>query len=342
MHCLFASSGKPSEPARKSCGNLTRDFCNGHKAAKRRERRLKFWVGRMLWASFVICIVPLSGAARGQTVASSSGTEWHTYGHDAGGERFSPLKQINPANVDQLQRAWTYKVPAFPGGGVVAFESTPLMVDDVLYFAAPTGQAIALDAETGKQLWMFNPFSGVSQPPNPVPNRGVAYWRASGARSRILYVSADAHLYALDAATGKPCMDFGDGGSVDLRAGVATKWPQLRYDDTSPPVIYKDVVIVGSEVQEYPSIGPSGAVRAFDVHTGNLSGDLIPCRSPARLGTIRGRATIGKIAPVPMPGACSASIRKTDWSFCLSDHPPTIFMARTEREKISLEIRSSL
>ena len=284
MHCLFASSGKPSEPARRSCGNLTRDFCNGHKAAKRRERRLKFWVGRMLWASFVICIVPLSGAANGQSVANSSGTEWHTYGHDAGGERFSPLKQINPANVDQLQRAWTYKVPAFPGGGVVAFESTPLMVDDVLYFAAPTGQAIALDAETGKQLWMFNPFSGVSQPPNPVPNRGVAYWRASGARSRILYVSADAHLYALDAATGKPCMDFGDGGSVNLRAGVATKWPQLRYDDTSPPVIYKDVVIVGSEVQEYPSIGPSGAVRAFDVRTGKLVWRFDTVPKPGEVG----------------------------------------------------------
>ena len=221
---------------------------------------------------------------RGQTVASSSGTEWHTYGHDAGGERFSPLKQINPANVDQLQRAWTYKVPAFPGGGVVAFESTPLMVDDVLYFAAPTGQAIALDAETGKQLWMFNPFSGVSQPPNPVPNRGVAYWRASGARSRILYVSADAHLYALDAATGKPCMDFGDGGSVNLRAGVATKWPQLRYDDTSPPVIYKDVVIVGSEVQEYPSIGPSGAVRAFDVRTGKLVWRFDTVPKPGEVG----------------------------------------------------------
>jgi len=171
-------------------------------------------------------------------------------------------------------------VPAFPGSGAVAFESTPLMVNDVLYFAAPTGQAIAVDAETGKQLWIFNPFSGVSRLPNAVPNRGVAYWQGkladarSGegkcAVSRILYVSADAHLYALDSETGKPCRNFGDGGSIDLRAGVATQWPQLRYDDTSPPVIYQDLVIVGSEVQEYPSIGPSGAVRAFDVRTGKL------------------------------------------------------------------------
>ena len=116
--------------------------------------------------------------------------EWLSYGHDPGGLRFSSLNQINRTNVDQLQRAWTYQVPAFPGGGIVAFENTPLMIDDVLYFAVPTGQAIAVDAETGKQLWVFDPLSGVSEQPNPVPNRGVAYWRASGARSRILYVSA--------------------------------------------------------------------------------------------------------------------------------------------------------
>jgi quinoprotein glucose dehydrogenase len=228
----------------------------------------------------VTCLLALCGVAGGQTVASPSSQQWHFYGHDAGGERFSPLKQVNRANVSQLQRAWTYEVPAFPGGGVVAFETTPLMVNDVLYFAVPTGQAIAVDAETGKQLWIFNPFSGVSRPPNPVPNRGVAYWQASSTdarggqektvNSRILYVSSNARLYALDPSTGKPCPDFGNGGSIDLRAGVATQWPQLQYDDTSPPVVYKDVVIVGSEVQEYPSIGPSGAIRAFDVHTGKL------------------------------------------------------------------------
>ncbi|MGA7708387.1 MAG: hypothetical protein WCD77_11415 [Acidobacteriaceae bacterium] len=215
---------------------------------------MKFHLGRILFASFLTCLVALCGEVHGQNVASASSDEWHAYGHDAGGERFSALKQINRANLGQLQRAWTYKVAAFPGSGVAAFESTPLMVNDVLYFAVPTGQAMAVDAETGKQLWVFNPFSGVSQPPNPVPNRGVAYWQGSvtGAHGglgknvggRILYVSANARLYALDSATGKPCMDFGIGGSIDLRSGVATQWPQLKYDDTSPPVIYKDVVIV--------------------------------------------------------------------------------------------------
>ncbi|MES2221385.1 MAG: hypothetical protein V4587_10505, partial [Acidobacteriota bacterium] len=209
------------------------------------------------------------GAAHGQAGSAAPGQEWPTYGYDPGGLRYSPLKQINRTNVQQLQRAWTYQVPAFKGGGVAAFENTPLMVGDVLYLAVPTGQAIAIDAETGKQLWLFDPLRGVSVPPNPVPNRGVAYWNGnasprSGAQqnhpeSRIFYVSSNARLYALNSSTGKPCKDFGNDGSIDLRKGVATKWPNLKYDDTSPPVIYKDVVIVGSELQEFPSIGPSGA-----------------------------------------------------------------------------------
>jgi glucose dehydrogenase len=259
-----------------------------------RRSLLNFRFAPIMRASFAMFLLAMSGVARCQTATSSSSKEWHSYGHDAGGERFSPLKQINRSNVNQLQRAWTYNVPPFPGSGAMAFESTPLMVHDVLYFAVPTGQAIAVDAETGKQLWIFSPFRGVSRLPNPVPNRGVAYWqgRLTGARSgegkcavsRILYVSADAHLYALDSATGKPCRNFGNGGSINLRAGVATQWPQLRYDDTSPPVIYKNFVIVGSEVQEYPSIGPSGAVRAFDVRTGKLVWRFNTVPSPGEFG----------------------------------------------------------
>lgn len=234
------------------------------------------------------------GIARGQAGTGSSGQEWRSYGRDPGGMRFSPLKQINPSNVQLLQRAWTYRVPSFPGSGVIAFENTPLMVGDILYFATPTGQAIAVDAETGKQLWIFDPLSGVSRQPNPVPNRGVAYWNGTvptvlggqkrNVDSRIFYVSSDARLYALDPSTGKPCLSFGQGGSIDLRQGVATRWPKLKYDVTSPPVIYKDLVIVGSEVQESPSIGPSGAVRAFDVHTGKLMWRFDTVPKPGEVG----------------------------------------------------------
>ena len=90
--------------------------------------------------------------------------------------RFSPLKQINTGNVEQLQRAWTYEVPQGPNSGIEAFESTPLMIDGVLYFTTPTSRAIAVNGETGKELWVFDPFAGQSGTRRPVPNRGVAYW----------------------------------------------------------------------------------------------------------------------------------------------------------------------
>ncbi|MGH9403258.1 MAG: PQQ-binding-like beta-propeller repeat protein, partial [Terriglobia bacterium] len=93
--------------------------------------------------------------------------------------RFSPLQQINRSNVQRLQRAWTYQLARTPNSGIVPFETTPLMVHDVLYFATPTGRAIALDAETGKRLWVFDPFRGVGAYARPVVNRGVAYWEGT-------------------------------------------------------------------------------------------------------------------------------------------------------------------
>ena len=248
--------------------------------------------GKLLQISIFIFLLLSSNFALGQ--ADFADREWRSYGHDPGGLRFSTLDQINRTNVNQLQRAWTYQVPAFPGSGIVAFESTPLMVEGALYFAVPTGQAIAVNAETGKQLWIFDPFNGNAGGQDPVPNRGVAYWQGAVSSSqggdtsrvekRILYVAPGARLIALDLATGKPCKDFGTGGSVDLRQGVASDWPKLRYEVTSSPVIYKDLVILGSEVQEFPSFGPSGAVRAFDVRTGKLVWRFDNVAGPGEVG----------------------------------------------------------
>jgi glucose dehydrogenase len=220
------------------------------------------------------------GLAFGHVLPGAAAQQWRSYGHDPGGTRYSPLKQINRTNVQRLQRAWTYEVPTTPNSWLQAFESTPLMVNDVLYFATQTGTAIAVDAETGKQIWIFNPFGSAQGKIIPVPNRGLAYWQgkspvACGGQQnsldrRIFYTTPDARLFALDAATGQPCKDFGNGGYINLRKGVADAWPKRQYDETSPPAIYKDLIILGSEVQEHPSRGPSGAVRAFDVRTGKL------------------------------------------------------------------------
>lgn len=220
--------------------------------------------------------------------------EWRSYGHDPGGLRFSPLTQINRSNVQQLQRAWTYQVPTTPDSWIEAFEATPLMVDGVLYFATQTGRAIALDAEAGKELWAFDPLAETGGKRRIVPNRGVAYWEGKASVActggqidvdrRVFYTTPGGRLFALEAATGKPCKDFGIGGAIDLREGVASQWPKQLYDVTSPPVIYKDLIITGSEVQEYPSKGPSGAVRAFDVRTGKLVWTFETVPKPGQLG----------------------------------------------------------
>jgi glucose dehydrogenase len=221
------------------------------------------------------------GSGFAQTSSASASYEWWYYGHDPGGMRFSPLKQINRANVNQLHRAWTYEVPQGPNSGTAAFESTPLMVDGVLYFTTSTSRAIAVDAETGRGLWVFDPFAGDNTRRRPVPNRGVAYWEGKSplpcagkgpkTDKRVFYTTLDGRLFALDPQKGKPCQGFGHDGAINLREGVAENYPKATYDITSPPVVYKDLVITGSEVQEYPSKGASGAVRAFDVRTGKLA-----------------------------------------------------------------------
>jgi quinate dehydrogenase (quinone) len=218
------------------------------------------------------------GLMSGQVSAESSDQEWRFYGHDPGGMRFSPLAQVNRSNVQLLQRAWTYD--AGPSSNdqsvrIEPFEATPLMVDGVLYFTTPAGRAIAVDGETGKEIWVFDPFSGESGTRRHMPSRGVAYWEESTSdehklNPRIFYATVDGRLFALDARSGKPCPSFGKSGAIDLREGVADNWPKGRIEMTSPPAIYKELVIAGSGLQEFPSKGPSGAVRAFDARTGKL------------------------------------------------------------------------
>jgi glucose dehydrogenase len=244
--------------------------------------------GALLWGS-------LAGAAAwSQGGSNSTSGEWRFYGNDPGGMRFSSLKQIDRSNVSELQRAWTYELPANPSNSVIAFEATPIMIDDTLYFATQTGKAIALNAETGEQRWFFDSGPGNPNGRKAGVNRGVAYWAGSsqgpcgegnrGVDRRIFYVTPDAHLFSLNAETGKPCKSFGEGGSIDLRQGVAAEWPKLKYELTSPPVVYKDLVITGSGVQEYPSKGPTGAVRAFNARTGKLVWQFDTVPKPGEAG----------------------------------------------------------
>jgi glucose dehydrogenase len=196
---------------------------------------------------------------------------WPVYGHDAGGARYSALRDINRANVERLQRAWVYHTkdlaplpPGAPRGQrQAAFEATPLVIDDVMYFATPASRVVALDADTGRELWSFNPWTKRNRPKHDPANRGVSYWPGTkDMPARILAGTSDGRLIALNARTGAPVPGFGEEGEIDLRTGFADQYPAANY---------RDLVITGAEVPESPGIGPSGDLRAFDVRTGKLA-----------------------------------------------------------------------
>jgi glucose dehydrogenase len=179
---------------------------------------------------------------------------------DPTGAHYSPLSEITAANVARLSRAWTYHT----GEKGRQFETTPLLAGGLLYFTSQSSRVIALEPETGKAVWTFDPHLV-----HAVENRGVAYWPGDSQRQpRLLLATGDATLIAIDAKTGKPVMEFGDNGAVNLRTGITERFPEATYKFSSPPAIYRNLAIVAPSTQENVSQGPSGDPRAFDVRTG--------------------------------------------------------------------------
>ncbi len=197
--------------------------------------------------------------------------QWPVTSGDAGGSRYSPLKSITRANVANLKQAWIYHTGDVSDGKTLpirsAFEATPLVVDGVMYITTPFSRLIALDPETGKELWAFDPKLDRERAYNLYINRGAAYW-AEGAKKRVFVGTLDGRLFSIDAKTGKQDDSFGNAGWVDLRKGAADKFPGRGYGMTSPPAIYKNLVICGSLTADGEPQGPFGDVRAFDARTG--------------------------------------------------------------------------
>ena len=212
------------------------------------------------------------------TGADRAPVDWSAWGGDPAGTHYSALADINAANVNQLRQAWVWKTGELQlqqyGTRPGMFENTPLMIDNVLYVTTPYNRVTALDAESGAELWSYDPKSYADgQPPNGTGyvHRGIAVWRDArdGGRMRI-FLNTRYRLISVDAKTGKPVNSFGDNSVVDLSQGLVWQINKLHYTETSPPVVYKDLVIVGNGVGDRLTYknDPPGDVRAFDARTG--------------------------------------------------------------------------
>ena len=202
--------------------------------------------------------------------------DWASYGHDPGGQRFSPLGEINRSNVKRLKVAWTFRTgdayaPA-NGSKPTQMEATPLYVDGTLYLGTPLGRVIALEPTTGKQRWAYDPQIDRDKGYGDFANRGVSTWKSAAGERRIFIATIDARLIAVNAATGKPCVEFGNDGIVDLRRGLRIQPHGFAdYEETSAPAVIDDTLVVGSGIQDNGwTDEPSGEVRAFDARTGKL------------------------------------------------------------------------
>ena len=246
--------------------------------------KLRQLLNAQRWQTVIVLL--LAGLVAGSLLATarSAGSigEWPAYGGDNRSSKYSRLDQINQQNVQRLQVAWKWESP---DGAVLKqhpdlrpgeLQVTPLMIGGVLYTSTAMSQVAAIEAATGRTKWVFDPETWRVKFPTikGFMHRGVAYW-SSGKEARIFIATGDSRLIALDAETGKKLTQFGENGEVNLRKiGLYREvtGPADLYGHTSPPLVCRDVVIVGSYIKDRTSKRqlPPGDVRGFDARTGKL------------------------------------------------------------------------
>ena len=218
-----------------------------------------------------LLVAALTGAATAAAQQGVSG-EWNVHGGDAGYTRYSALDQIDASNVSDLQIAWRRAavdqslIDRWPDLQYSnQLRATPIMVEGVLYASNGIGLVEAFDPGTGETIWVQDAMFLGDERPRGAPNRGVGWWEEGD--DRRIFAIRPPHLMAIDADTGRMIEGFGDAGLVDLTYDEAT-----GYSGTSPPVVVRDVVILGSAMADHPFTKEQhpGDVRAYDVRTGEL------------------------------------------------------------------------
>jgi quinoprotein glucose dehydrogenase len=273
-----------------------------HSTARRARQSGVVWLAILIGLSVAITTVasaqqhrsrstaddsPSTRTARSAPRAAAAGVavgddDWPSYGRDPGGSRYSPLAQINRTNVGRLQVAWRFSTgeagPSYATDRNTSFEDTPLVIAGTMFIVTPLGRVFALDASTGRVRWRYNASVVRVAHFGDFTSRGVSYWRdprapaASACQARIIVATIDARLISLDAATGAPCQQFGDGGTVDLRVGLHHGPHEFEeYEVTSPPAVVNGMLVVGSAISDNGwTDAVSGEARGYDARTGAL------------------------------------------------------------------------
>ena len=264
--------------------------------------------------------LPSAASAQPWQQYGTENGEWRSFAGDIASSRYSPLTQIDGDNFGDLEIAWRWRLvdefvsKTTPGGGewwapldtivdaleaetpnlyrtghrprLARFQATPLMVGGVLYFNTPLSQGVAIDAATGRTLWVFNPKSyeeGTPTMSSTWRQRGVTYWTDGDGDERIYWGTGNGYLVCVAAQTGQPCDDFGEGGMVDAMVGLPRADRSQRdylnallYSINSPPIVVRDKLIHGSQIADRRITREAvpGWVRAWDVRTGEHAWDF--------------------------------------------------------------------
>lgn len=225
-----------------------------------------------------------AASAAGSPDKASLG-EWRHIGSDHAVSRYSALDQITPENFGDLEVAWRWESADRRLGDVYdtgAYVAVPLVIGGRVYAVTSHGQVAAIDAGTGKQIWLYDPRSWAIEQPAPLPHRtrGIEYW-TDGDIERIFVATLGKQLVSIDVATGRPDPNFGEDGIVDLNNDLGDgDWVMRHITHKGPPIVVRDTLIIGSSVEDYVSQmrNPPGHVRAYDVRTGEFKWrfDMIP------------------------------------------------------------------